>query len=403
MSAGIAERIEKLHLEHVEIAPLLDDLAAGDLARALGALQQSVNSLAEVQRRLVARVSASDVWGLDGFRSPAPWIGVHSGLPRHHAARLHRRATTMRALRHASDAALHGVLHEQHVDGIVGCARRAPDRFDDATDETFTAVAAAGDAAAFAAVVRDWHAKADAVDSPDPSDLEPVAAAESMTIGQTLDGRWYGQFALSEENGAQLNAALDRGIAGYVRARRDGDPSVEQLPIPALRAQALMDLVDGGTRRDPRRPAGPDRFHLALTLHADEHGHIRPVEPMPAGATCDAAVYRLVLGSEGQPLDIGRSSRTWPPALRTAIVRRDAHCRFPGCHAPPGHCDIHHCVPWEHGGATSLHNGVLLCRWHHTYLHRQRWTVDLNEHQEPTFRRPDGTEHALHPMRPGAP
>ena len=37
-----------------------------------------------------------------------------------------------------------------------------------------------------------------------------------------------------------------------------------------------------------------------------------------------------------QPLDIGRTTRTIPPHLRTAVIQRDQHCAFPGCTQPLG-------------------------------------------------------------------
>ena len=48
----------------------------------------------------------------------------------------------------------------------------------------------------------------------------------------------------------------------------------------------------------------------------------------------------------GQPLDLGRTTRTIPPRLRTAVIQRDQHCVFPGCTPPPSVCDVHHLIPW---------------------------------------------------------
>ena len=48
---------------------------------------------------------------------------------------------------------------------------------------------------------------------------------------------------------------------------------------------------------------------------------------------CDAAVVVMRHGADGSVLDIGRKTRTIPPALRRALQARDRQCRFPGCHA----------------------------------------------------------------------
>ncbi|MGO4587261.1 HNH endonuclease, partial [Arthrobacter sp. 2RAF6] len=56
--------------------------------------------------------------------------------------------------------------------------------------------------------------------------------------------------------------------------------------------------------------------------------------PVPAATlrtlACDADIIPVVLGSEGQVLDIGRASRVFPPQIRKAITARDKGCAFPG-------------------------------------------------------------------------
>ena len=86
--------------------------------------------------------------------------------------------------------------------------------------------------------------------------------------------------------------------------------------------------------------------------------------------------------------------------MGNAIRLRDQHCRFPHCHRPPGWCDTHHCIHWENGGPTSVNNGILLCRWHHTFLHSKRWQVRLDPNQQPTFTKPDGTLYSPQSCRP---
>ncbi|NOX22775.1 MAG: HNH endonuclease, partial [Actinobacteria bacterium] len=38
--------------------------------------------------------------------------------------------------------------------------------------------------------------------------------------------------------------------------------------------------------------------------------------------------------------------------------------------APVSWCDAHHLIHWAKGGETNLHNLVLLCRTHHTRIHK---------------------------------
>ncbi|THJ67167.1 hypothetical protein E8P82_06450 [Arthrobacter echini] len=94
---------------------------------------------------------------------------------------------------------------------------------------------------------------------------------------------------------------------------------------------------------------------------------------------CDADIIPLVLGGDGQILDIGRAGRLFPPHLRRAMVARDKGCAFPDCTIPAGWCEAHHITPWSRGGVTSVDNGVLLCAHHHHVIHRGHWGVAAHD------------------------
>ncbi len=66
---------------------------------------------------------------------------------------------------------------------------------------------------------------------------------------------------------------------------------------------------------------------------------------------CDAAVQpALIDDSTGQTLDLGRTQRDPDPRLRRAVLLRDRGCRFAGCDRPWAWCEVHHLIPWSHGG-----------------------------------------------------
>jgi hypothetical protein len=112
---------------------------------------------------------------------------------------------------------------------------------------------------------------------------------------------------------------------------------------------------------------------------------------------CDGNVTRIVIGPEGQPLDLGRDKRITPPHLRRAVEQRDWHCVFAGCHAPSYWCDVHHLVHWADDGETCLENLALLCERHHTKVHHG-FTVVRDPHGRWRTYRPDGTEILIHPL-----
>ncbi|MEV6270355.1 DUF222 domain-containing protein [Kribbella sp. NPDC051936] len=90
---------------------------------------------------------------------------------------------------------------------------------------------------------------------------------------------------------------------------------------------------------------------------------------------CDANIIPLVLGSNSEPLDVGRRVRLVTKAMRRALDARDRGCVV--CGAPPVMCDAHHLISWIDGGDTKVSNLALLCRRHHTDLHRGHWHITI--------------------------
>jgi hypothetical protein len=109
------------------------------------------------------------------------------------------------------------------------------------------------------------------------------------------------------------------------------------------------------------------------------------------------------LGGPSLPLDVG-VSRGVPAAIRTAVIARDQHCRFPdGCDQPASGCEIHHTTPQVHGGETSVDDCGLFCFFHHhVVIHLWGWTVVLNPDGTTTAYSPD-KKKILHSHGPPAP
>ncbi len=151
------------------------------------------------------------------------------------------------------------------------------------------------------------------------------------------------------------------------------------------RADALLDLCRLAANHTPQ--AGGEKPHVTVTVSWETLrgagtatlGSGVPVTAETARRlACDATVIPAVLGSAGEPLDLGRAARLVSTAQRRALVLRDQGCRFPGCDRPPQWTDAHHLVPWANGGPTNLDNLVSPCRWHHTAVHEGGWTLHLD-------------------------
>ena len=104
-------------------------------------------------------------------------------------------------------------------------------------------------------------------------------------------------------------------------------------------------------------------------------------EPISAGEArrlaCTAGIIPVVLGGQGQVLDLGRTRRLFTPAQRKALAMRQPTCRGEGCDIPAAWCEAHHGGdPWSRGGRTDLADGVLLCSFHHHRAHDHRYLSD---------------------------
>ncbi len=93
---------------------------------------------------------------------------------------------------------------------------------------------------------------------------------------------------------------------------------------------------------------------------------------------CGGTQTPILIGSTGQPLDVGRAQRLFTTRQRLALAARDGGCRWPGCERPPSWCEAHHIEHWQRdGGRTDVDVGILLCRHHHLLLHDQEWSIVL--------------------------
>ncbi|MFV1981422.1 MAG: HNH endonuclease signature motif containing protein, partial [Rhodothermia bacterium] len=115
--------------------------------------------------------------------------------------------------------------------------------------------------------------------------------------------------------------------------------------------------------------------------------------------SCDAGIVRITHEAEGSVMNVGRRTRTVPPALRRALDARDGGCRFPD-HSPSASgarglrfTDAHHVRHWADGGETSLGNCLLLCRHHHRLVHEGGWRVVWWGEGTPAFLDPRGGTH----------
>jgi len=180
------------------------------------------------------------------------------------------------------------------------------------------------------------------------------------------------------------------------------DPiEAQQNPIAIRRADALERMAETYLAGGKAERSGGDRYLVNIhteidTLTANGEGAESECEDCGKVSAetsrrmaCDASVVHWQEAKDGEPLNIGRKSRSIPPAIRRAIKRRDGGCRFPGCTCNK-FVDAHHIRHWADGGETCMDNLVLLCRRHHHLVHEGGFGVHAEPNGETRFTYPDG-------------
>lgn len=169
----------------------------------------------------------------------------------------------------------------------------------------------------------------------------------------------------------------------------------------ARRADALALVAEAYLKHGPAALNGGERHEIVLhvsaeTLSRDAGGTHCELEDGPAVAAetarrlaCDASLVTIIEDHQGEPLDVGRKTRTIPPAIRRALAARDGGCVYPGC-THKRYVDGHHLQHWADGGTTKLANLVTLCRFHHRAVHEGGVRVERLADGAWRFTRPDG-------------
>jgi hypothetical protein len=205
-------------------------------------------------------------------------------------------------------------------------------------------------------------------------DVKHLEAQRALYHSQTLNGLWATKATFTPEGGHIIKQTID--------ALTDpGNIDAGELRSPAQRrADAMVDICSFYlTHNTDIVTSAGERPHVTVTMdyevlkgHAERLPEIDGTPVTPATMrriTCDAGIIPILLGSQGEVLDVGRKTRTIPTALRRALEQRDRGCTWDGCDAPLSWCDAHHIIHWVNGGETSLNNTTLLCRKHHTATH----------------------------------
>jgi Domain of unknown function (DUF222)/HNH endonuclease len=196
-----------------------------------------------------------------------------------------------------------------------------------------------------------------------------------------------------------LAMAMERDVADVSAATSALDE-----PVAVRRADALAAVAESYMNSEPVPNSTADRYQVVVHVAAatpaaaayfDKGPHVSA--ETSRRVACDCSLLRVNEDESGEPLSVGRKTRSIPPALRRALHLRDGGCRFPGC-THERFVDGHHVKHWADGGETSLDNLLLLCRHHHRLVHEGGFICEKTAEGEVVF-----TDQRQQPLPPWSP
>jgi hypothetical protein len=343
---------------------------------------------------LIAELDRRRGWAEWGVKSCAHWLNWQCGIGLGAAREKVRVARALEQLPRVAAAMAEGRVSYFKAREITRVATSA-------NEDYLLNIALCGTASHVEAVVRGYRRALDA---------EELSREAIQQRDQYL---WFhtepdGSLSIRGRVPAEVGALFKRAL----EAALDSLPIPENVPAGTFsdteelhrsrkrRVEALATLAESFLATGPRDLSGSDRQQVVVHVDAEtlKHAHAGRCElehgPAIAAETarrlaCDGSVVRIVEDAKGEPLDVGRRTRTIPPGIRRALQARDKGCRFPGC-TFKRYVDGHHVKHWVNGGETKLSNLVTLCRFHHRLVHEGQVVVQTLDDGAFRFVKPSG-------------
>jgi hypothetical protein len=372
MSAQVTTRIEAVTAAVRLLVAELPLLAvSGDDVVASRALVDAAELLCT---QMMCRYVADGSYVDDGFRDPSAFLAMRAHTSKSEGNARRNRGVLLDRLSLFAAAALAGTVTSTHIQLLATFV--TPGRVELAVRDEHVLVAAAVemDATGFRIVLQRWAALCDDELS-DPTSDDEAEAKRTLQIRQLLNGMWSISGLLDPLTGMVVEAAIEAAMP---------KPSVEDdRSFGQRRHDALGDICQESLANDDRPVTTGQRPQVSLIINEDGTAHTPNgwyVSKLERDMILCDCVITAVKTCCGIVFDVGDPESMIPLRNRKAVIARDRCCGFPGCWHPPRWCDIHHILERENGGCHDLDNLVLLCRFHHRYVHRQavklRWAAD---------------------------
>jgi hypothetical protein len=344
--------------------------------------------------QLIAEFDRRNGWVDNDTQSCAHWLNWKCGIAMGAAREKVRVARALEALPKISAAMERGQISYSKVREITRVACPA-------TENDLLMIATHGTADHVQKMVCAYRRAKDA----EELTREALQQAErSVTYSYDANGSLILKAKLPAEAGAlvlkALQAAMNEIPFEQIEESLQDKMQVRSVPS-ARRADALAMVAESFLQHGPAAMTGGDRHQVVVHVSAETLRHQSAgcceFEDGPSLSAetarrlaCDASVVALIEDEDGEPLNVGRKTRTITSQLRRFLKARDKSCRFPGC-TNTRHVDAHHIQHWANGGETKPSNLVSLCSFHHRKVHEGGMEVQMLDDGAVRFVKLDGT------------
>ncbi|NYJ04684.1 HNH endonuclease [Petropleomorpha daqingensis] len=377
----------------------LHALSGPELLDRTRALVAERNRIDAELARTVRVADSKQGFAADGQATAASWLRGHGRLSTAAASQVVRNGRALEQLPAVATAHAVGNLTADHVSEIAKIIAPRPVALAAAqgvdlaeTARVLTRLAAVAPHEDLKKAVHTFLEMLD-TDGPEPDPTEQ----RTLTFTRHADGSITGRFHLDPAGAEKVTTALES-------INQTDRPAGDERTVGQRQADAWVQLADLHLGCGTLPMLRTVRPHIAVNVDLEDlldpttgKGAARAGFGAIISAArarwlaCDADITRIVLGMNGEPLDLGRTHRLVTPALRKAVIVRDQTCVFAACNAPHWWSEVHHLIHWAQGGETSLANSGLLCERHHTQVHHG-FTIERDTAGRWHTYRPDGTE-----------
>ena len=364
-----------------------------ELAAEICTLAGHINAANHRLLVLIAEYDRRNGWSDGATQSCAHWLNWKCGIAMGAAREKVRVARALENLPKISAAMACGKLSYSKVREItrVGSAE---------TEDYLLMIAEHGTAQHVEKLVRAYRRCQDA------EELSREARQQQnrrVSLRYDDDGSLILNCRLPAEAGARILKALELAVGELPEVPPKDVPAgtlAERIPFSVRRADALALVAESFLAHGALELRGTDRHQIVVHVAAEtlrdrtagccefEHGPSMAAETARRLA-CDASVVALIENDDGEPLNVGRKTRTISAPLRRVLKARDKGCRFPGC-ANTRYLDAHHVEHWANGGETKPSNLVSLCRFHHHAVHEGGIRIYILDDGALRFVKPNG-------------